>query len=125
MATAACTGVQYWPIFLLGTGEHAGCAGLRPYNLPDGVYELGVHVCPQRWGQGYATEAVRAVMAHAFGKLGARGLFAGHHPDNAASRRLLGKLGFRYTHDEFYPATGLNHPSYMLRAEEFSQSGHA
>src|SRR5258708_28836657 len=22
--------VQYWPMFLLSTGEHAGCAGLRP-----------------------------------------------------------------------------------------------
>jgi ribosomal-protein-alanine N-acetyltransferase len=24
--------VQYWPIFLLESREHAGCAGLRPYR---------------------------------------------------------------------------------------------
>jgi ribosomal-protein-alanine N-acetyltransferase len=25
-------GIQYWPIFLLTTGEHIGCAGLRTYQ---------------------------------------------------------------------------------------------
>jgi [ribosomal protein S5]-alanine N-acetyltransferase len=29
-------------------------------------------------------------------------------------RQLLAKLGFHYTHDEFYPPTGLQHPSYLL-----------
>jgi len=41
-------------------------------------------------------------------------LFAGHHPENHASRRILSKLGFRLTHEEFYPPTGLLHPSYLL-----------
>lgn len=26
-------GVQYWPIFLIDTGQHIGCCGLRPYNM--------------------------------------------------------------------------------------------
>jgi hypothetical protein len=34
--------------------------------------------------------------------------------DDTASRALLGKLGFRYTHDELYAPTGLLHPSYRL-----------
>src|ERR1700733_13563797 len=25
--------VQYWPVFLLQSGDFAGCAGLRPYDL--------------------------------------------------------------------------------------------
>ena len=29
---------------------------------------------------------------------------------------VLLRLGFSYTHDELYPATGLLHPSYMLAA---------
>jgi RimJ/RimL family protein N-acetyltransferase len=49
------------------------------------------------------------------------GLFAGHNPKNEASRQLLEKLGFRYTHDEYYAPTGLNHPSYMMTAEEYVQ----
>jgi hypothetical protein len=43
-----------------------------------------------------------------------RALFAGHNPANQASRELLARLGFRYTHDELYPPTGLMHPSYRL-----------
>ncbi len=97
IATMESHAVQYWPIFLLGTGEHVGCCGLRPYNLAEGVYEIGVHLRPQRWGQGYATEAGRAVMKNAFDKLNATALFAGHIPKNDDSRHMLGKLGFRYT----------------------------
>lgn len=51
------------------------------------------------------------MIAHAFDVFGARALFAGCNPDNTASRALLEKLGFGYTHDEFYSPTGLYHPS--------------
>lgn len=108
------SGVQYWPIFLGGTDEHAGCCGLRPYRPSERIYELGFHLRPEFWGRGYATEVARATIDFAFGTLGASALFAGHHPHNTASRRLLEKLGFRYTHDEFYPPTGLEHRSYLL-----------
>ena len=58
-------------------------------------------------------------MDHAFRDLAVGGLFAGHNPKNTASRHLLQKLGFRYTHDEFYAPTGLQHPSYMMTAHEY------
>jgi hypothetical protein len=41
-----------------------------------------------------------------------------HRHPNETLRVLLEKLGFRYTHDEYYPPTGLRHPSYLLKAEE-------
>lgn len=107
-------GVQYWPIFLRAGGEHLGCCGLRPYQLEEGIYELGFHLRAEHWGQGFASESARAAIGYAFEVIGASALFAGHHPENVASRRLLEKLGFRYTHDEFYPPTGLRHPSYLL-----------
>jgi len=110
----AAQSVQYWPIFLLASGEFAGCAGLRPYRVEDRVYELGFHLRPAYWGQGLATEAAQAVAAFAFDEVGAAALFAGHHPENTPSRRVLEKLGFRFTHEEFYPPTGLHHPSYLL-----------
>jgi RimJ/RimL family protein N-acetyltransferase len=113
----AC-GLQYWPIFLLTTGEHVGCAGLRPYRPSERIHELGFHLLPAYWGQGLAEEAARAVIAYAFGTLNAAGLLAGHHPENSASRRVLHKLGFHYTHDEPYPPTGLLHPSYLLQAPD-------
>jgi len=106
--------VQYWPIFLLDSGAHAGCAGIRPYRAEDRTYELGFHLRRACWGRGLAEEAARAVITFAFQKAGVKALFAGHHPRNAASRRVLEKLGFRFTHEEFYPPTGLKHPSYLL-----------
>ncbi len=106
--------VQYWPIFLLSNGAHAGCAGLRPYRIEERIYELGFHLRPERWGRGLAEEAARALIDFAFETIGANALFAGHHPENHDSHRILSKLGFRLTHEEHYPPTGLLHPSYLL-----------
>ena len=114
-------GVQYWPIFLLKGGLHIGCCGLRPYDESKDVLEIGFHIRFGHWRQGYAFEAARAVMQYAFNTIKVSGLFAGHHPKNEASRYLMGKLGFRYTHDEFYSHTGLNHPSYMLTANDYAR----
>ena len=107
--------VQYWPIFALADDAHVGCCGLRPREPRKGVYELGFHIRSPLWGQGYAFEAAQAVVAYAFDHLGVRTIFAGHNPRNAASRRLMDKLGFAYVGDELYPPTGLLHPSYVLR----------
>ena len=107
-------GFQYWPIFLRADGRHAGCCGLRPYRPELAIVELGFHIHPALWRRGLAREAATAVIDHALAALGASALFAGHHPDNTASRDLLRGLGFRYTHDEIYPPTGLLHPSYLL-----------
>lgn len=126
-------GLQYWPLFLLESNEHVGCCGLRPYDLPGRVYEIGFHIRSEQWRRGFAFEAATAVVEFAFsnlnaignrnatGNLNAAGLFAGHNPQNEASRLLLQKLGFRYTHDEYYPATGLNHPSYFMAAAEYAR----
>lgn len=116
IASQRAYGVQYWPVFLLDTGEGAGCCGLRPVPERPHVLELGFHIRSALWGQGYATEAARAVVRYAFDVLGVAGLFAGHHPRNRVSRHLLEVLGFQYTHDEFYAPTGLHHPSYFLTA---------
>ncbi|HKO57865.1 MAG TPA: GNAT family N-acetyltransferase [Thermoanaerobaculia bacterium] len=105
-------GVQYWPMFLRESGEHVGVCGLRPY---EDFYALGFHLRARYWGQGLAREAAEAVIAYAFDTLGARALFAGHHPQNDRSRALLTKLGFEYTHDQLYEPTGLQHKSYLLR----------
>jgi RimJ/RimL family protein N-acetyltransferase len=112
-------GVQYWPIFLRSTDAHVGCCGLRPYDLSRNIYELGFHIRSSLWGQGFATEAALRVMAYAFTELDVSALFAGHNPHNTVSRHLLQKLGFRFTHDEYYEPTGLYHPSYMLTAEAY------
>jgi RimJ/RimL family protein N-acetyltransferase len=107
--------IQYWPIFLYASDEHVGCCGLRlPLEAEPDVYEIGFHLRRCHWGMGFAREAAAAVIAHAFDVLGARALIAGHHPDNAASRHVLGILGFQYTHEEFYEPTQRMEPCYRL-----------
>src|SRR2546430_13257912 len=88
---------HYGPIFLLPNNDHVGCAGLRPYKPQEQIYELGYHLRRQYWGMGLAEEAGRAVVNFAFENLGAKALFAGHHPQNLTSRRVLEKVGFRFT----------------------------
>ena len=55
-------------------------------------YALGVDY----WGQGYMTEAVRAVVRFGFGYMGLDLISATCYPDNPASRRVLEKCGFAY-----------------------------
>lgn len=111
---AAAHNLQYWPIHLLADDEFVGCCGLRPYKLEEGIPELGFHLRPKFWGRGLAPEAAKAVIDYAFRVLNCKGLSAGHHPENVNSNKVLKKLGFRYTHDEFFPALGMHIPYYLL-----------
>jgi RimJ/RimL family protein N-acetyltransferase len=61
-----------------------------------------------------APEAASAVIAFAFETIRAKGLSAGHHPSNVNSKKVLEKLGFQYTHDEYFPSLGMNIPYYLL-----------
>jgi ribosomal-protein-alanine N-acetyltransferase len=107
-------GFQYWPIHLLGDDEHVGCCGLRPYRLEEGIPELGFHLRPKYWGRGLAPEAARAMIDYAFGTIGAKGLSVGHHPENLASKKVIEKMGFRYSHNEFFATLGMEIPYYRL-----------
>lgn len=112
--------VQYWPVFLLETGDFIGCCGLHAFNsipgdLGKGVYELGFHLKKEFWGKGYAKEAAECVINYGFEVLQLEAIFAGHHPENKSSAGLLHKLGFVLQGEVFYPPTGLNHPSYLLQ----------
>jgi RimJ/RimL family protein N-acetyltransferase len=56
---------------------------------------LGYIFDPAYAGQGFATEAVTAVVAYAFDHLGVRRITAGCFADNLASVRVLEKVGMR------------------------------
>lgn len=106
--------IQYWPIFELSTEELIGCCGIRPFPSEAHSYELGFHLRKKYWGMGYASEAAKAVIDYSFDHLKANKLYAGHHPQNEASKKLLVKLGFHFIGTNFYEPTGLYHPSYEL-----------
>ena len=107
-------GFQYWPIFSLETGEHAGCSGLRPFHGSTKTLEVGVHLARAFWSGRYGEEAARAVIAHAWQHTGAKTLVAGHFPDNVHSKALIDRLGFTYTHHEPWGPQQALHPYYRL-----------
>lgn len=70
-----------------------GCVGLA--RCEDET-ELGYWIGQRHWGQGYATEAVRAMLSLAR-SIGHRRVIATPFADNGASARVLAKAGFRPT----------------------------
>lgn len=76
----------------VGAPDLVGSIGFG--DMGDGQLELGYWISREHWGQGYATEAGRAVLDIAT-ILGHRELQAEHFVDNPASGRVLRKLGFR------------------------------
>jgi len=59
---------------------------------------LGYWLGKAHWGQGYASEAGKAVCNFAFGELKMPRLLSQYHSDNPASGHVLSKLGFKPTH---------------------------
>ena len=84
-------------VFLIARrgGDVIGGCGIARFGEepPEIGYWLGVSF----WGQGYATEAVRAVIDHAFGDPGYDAVAGGARVSNPASRRVLEKCGFQWT----------------------------
>jgi RimJ/RimL family protein N-acetyltransferase len=70
-----------------------GCGVAQSDSGPEVGYWIGVPF----WGQGFATEAARAVIDYVFGSLGHEVLEAGARVSNPASRRVLEKCGFQWT----------------------------
>jgi [ribosomal protein S5]-alanine N-acetyltransferase len=72
----------------------ASCDGVSPDEV-----EIGWMLAPAVWSQGYATEAGRAVRDEAFERLELESIVAVHHPANAASGRVMEKLGMTFERD--------------------------
>jgi RimJ/RimL family protein N-acetyltransferase len=95
---------QTFLITLTGTPIGACGIDLRDGPTPELGYWLGV----AHWGQGFATEAARAVIDHAFADLRHEALQAGARVSNPASRRVLEKCGFQWTGVGLYRIRAMN-----------------
>jgi RimJ/RimL family protein N-acetyltransferase len=71
--------------------------GICSVDLREDGPELGYWLGVPYWGRGFATEAVRALIDHAFGDLEHDTLISGARVNNPASRRVLEKCGFQWT----------------------------
>jgi RimJ/RimL family protein N-acetyltransferase len=75
--------------------------------LSGGEVEIGYWVGEPFWGRGYATEAVQAVIDHAFAARGLPRLNGRCRVGNMASRRVLEKCGFQYQGAGMVPSRAL------------------
>jgi RimJ/RimL family protein N-acetyltransferase len=83
-----------WLVALKGTAQAIGMCGLlKRDQLPD--VDLGYAFLPEFWSSGYAHESTSAVLGWAALR-GIRRVLAIVSPGNAASIRLLEKLGFAF-----------------------------
>ena len=71
--------------------------GICSVDLREDGPEVGYWLGVPYWGRGFATEAARALIDHAFGDLEHETLVSGARVNNPASRRVLEKCGFQWT----------------------------
>ena len=86
----------YAPLMILTKhdGRLIGSGGVVPVkDTPD--VEIAYHFLPSAWGKGYATEAVRAVLAWSDAHLEAARTVCMIDPQNLASIRVAEKCGYR------------------------------
>ena len=70
-----------------------GWCGFGPLEFDPSDIEIYYGLSPEYWGQGLATEAATATMRYAFEMVGLEKLVAVVRPENAASVRVIEKLG--------------------------------
>ena len=75
-------------------GEAIGDIGLRISSKNPHEADVGYALIPQAQGQGYASEALRAICDYGFSQLGVNAINAWVLGDNIGSARLLEKQGF-------------------------------
>jgi RimJ/RimL family protein N-acetyltransferase len=84
------------PMFLI-TLRNETVIGACGLVMQDKTPELGYWLGVDYWGNGYATEALHAVIDYAFADLAHESLQAGARVTNPGSRRVLEKCGFQWT----------------------------
>ena len=97
----AARGLGLWVLRPSGSDVLIGCAGLFPVTTAAtyeprlaGLVEPLVALAPEQWGQGYASEALQALIEHATSHLGLTQLAAVTDVPNARSDKMLRRAGF-------------------------------
>jgi [ribosomal protein S5]-alanine N-acetyltransferase len=81
-------------VWVKASSTFVGGVGLR-LEVEHHRAELGYWIGVPYWGNGYATEAARALLQYAFDELKLNRVYASHVPNNPASGKILLKLGMR------------------------------
>ncbi len=82
-------------VVLKVTGELIGNCGIRLKSADAHEADIGYELNPEYWGQGYATEAARAIVQFGFTRFRLHRIWSWCIADNTGSARVLEKLGMR------------------------------
>jgi len=86
----------YWAVCMPPTDEVIGSCDLSEIDVQERRAEVGFLFRRTMWGQGFAFEAMQAIVVYGLGTLGLERLWARCHAGNQASVKLLERLGFTY-----------------------------
>ena len=84
-----------WAVTLRDSGKVIGTMGFMWFSEANSAAEVGYSLSKAFWNQGYATEALRAVIRSVFASLSVNRLEAQHDLRNPASGRVMEKSGMK------------------------------
>ena len=116
-------GIGRWAIIDKKTNDFIGWAGLKlvteSTNNHINYYDLGYRLIKKYWGQGIATEAAHASLLFAFDTLNANEVYAIADCENAASNKVLTKVGLTFI--ETFEKQGIKCNWYKIEREYFEK----
>ena len=87
---------QFGPFFVVLEGDGVTIGEIGAFLDPDaGTAQVGYSIVRSCWGRGYATEALRALIAELLRRDDVRRVIAETMVDHVASRRVMEKAGMR------------------------------
>jgi len=95
-----------WLVARDASGERLGLCGLVKGREGLDHPDIGYAFLERHGGKGYATEAARAVLAHAQRVMGLKTIFAITAPENTPSQRVLEKIGLKFVKIIQLPGVG-------------------
>lgn len=78
------------------TNDYVGWCGFGYLDYDKSQKEIYFTLKSKYWGQGFATEASKALVEYIFNELELKKLVAVVKPNNVASKRVIEKLGFKH-----------------------------
>jgi len=96
-------GLGYWSVFLKDNPSLLiGWIHLLSDENDVNTTEIGWRLYRYAWGNGYATEAARSIISHAFEIVGSERIIAYTHSENDHSIKVTERLGFKFVSDFIY-----------------------
>ncbi len=115
-------GIGRWAMIDKNTQEFIGWTGFKlitePINNHVNYHDIGYRLIQRYWGKGLATEAAIACLHYGFETLKIKEVHSFADAENAASNRVLSKIGLKFI--ESFEYEGIPHNWYHIEKQDFN-----